>query len=135
MGYCIDVTDSCFEISKEQHEKALAAIKALAGNETITDGSGPHFSWVLTQEFVKAKSLSEALKAWRWQGSIDEEGHLYAISFSGEKLGDDEMLFRALAPFVKDGSYIEFRGEDNAMWRYVFENGKMEEKFATVTWE
>jgi len=44
-------------------------------------------------------------------------------------------LFQALAPYVVGGSYVEWRGEDGERWRFVFSNGKMEEKRAKLVWE
>jgi len=134
MGYCMHMRDKVFEISKENKIAALQAVQVLAGKETITDASGAHFSWVNTNEFVKATSLKEAMKAWRWEIYEDEEGNVIDIDFYGEKLGDDEILLSAIAPFVKDGSFIEMMGEDDGHWRWCFENKKVVEKDAQITW-
>lgn len=121
-----------FSIKSENFCKTLAAIKALAGRETIRDSTGMHFSWVDTEKFLQAKTLSEAMMAWRWD--VHTEDGVIGIEFMGEKLGDDLVLFKAIAPFVESGSYIEMRGEDGALWRWVFEDGQVKEKVATVTW-
>ena len=46
------------------------------------------------------------------------------VEFLGEKLGDDEVLFEAIAPFMNDG-FIEMQGEDGHHWRWVFKDGKL----------
>ena len=52
----------------------------------------------------------------------------FSFDFYGEKLGDDEIFLSALAPYVEDGSYLEFEGEDGYSWRWSFKNGKLVEK-------
>jgi hypothetical protein len=40
----------------------------------------------------------------------------------------------AIAPYVEENSYIEMVGEDGDRWRWVFKNGKCEEKYPEVIW-
>ena len=134
MGYCMTQRDSNFAIKAEDKEKALEAIKELAGKETIHDGSGKHFSWVETERFVNASTLKEAMDEWRWEIGEDEEGNVLDIYFSGEKLGNDEILFNAIAPYVKEGSYIEMSGEDGSLWRWSFDGKSCVEKGAQISW-
>lgn len=147
MGYCIQLVDQKFTIKKENKAKALEAIRALAKQTSKMSGGswGPggqersrHFSWVTTDDFVLAKTLEAALEAWRYEALFhhkDEknEGDVVGINFSGEKLGDDKVLLDAIAPFVEDGSFLQFSGEDGGAWRWVFKDGKCTEKAAT--WE
>ena len=134
MGYCVSQENASFRISHQNVKKALAAIKALAGEETIKGGSGPHFSWV-DNDYRAAKSLEDALDCWRWGVQMDANENVIGISFNGEKLGDDERLFRAIAPFVENKCFIQMRGEDGSMWRWVFEDGSMREVSAKVVWD
>ena len=46
--------------------------------------------------------------------------------FNGEKLGDDALLWETMAPFIKDGGFIEVHGED-AYWRWKFNDGQFQE--------
>lgn len=138
----MQIEDIKFLIKKKNKEKALEAIKALSSD----NGSGGRwepgagkteswFSWVDTEEFMSAETLEEAVVAWRWelQGAVG--GDVTAICFDGEKLGDDEIMFRAIAPHVEDGSYIVMRGEDNEVWRWLFRGGKCLEQGAVITYE
>ena len=139
MGYYMQQTDSLFTIKAENKAKALEAIKALA-ERVDTDGSGGSstgerwYSWVTTSEFVEAESLKEAVKAWRWNLDMDDVGNVYGICFEGEKLGDDEILFRAIAPYVEEGSFIQMSGEDGCLWRWSFDGKECIEKSAQIEW-
>lgn len=124
--------DSDFKILAANKPAALDAIQRLAGRETITDSTGRHFSWVSTDDFLRADTLEEALKAWRWGTETDDDGNTIGISFQGQKLGDDALLFEAIAPYVEDGSYIDMQGEDGSIWRWIFENGKVEDLSGTT---
>jgi hypothetical protein len=131
MGYCMTQQDSKFIIKIGNHKEALAAIKALAGKETC----GDHFSWVDTSDFKKARNLAEALDAWRWKVEVGEDYNIVGISFEGQKLGDDETLFRAIAPFVEPGSFIEMQGEDGCLWRWLFEEDGFRQQDARIVWD
>ncbi len=136
MGYCMHQQDSTFTIKPSNVAGALASIKALAGKETITDSSGPHFSWVNTRDFLKAETLSQAMDAWRWNATRNEETNaIEDIMFEGEKIGDEAALFGAIAPFVEPGSFIEMQGEDGTIWRWIFDGKTCEEKTATISWD
>jgi hypothetical protein len=136
MGYYIRVTDSKFFIPKEQQEAAFVAIKNLVGRETIKDASGYHFSYVKTQDFLKAENLHDALKAWRWKVYFNPNGDIDSIAFHGEKWGDERILFETLAPFIENDSFIEFYGQDDGKsWRFVFEDGKLRKKYPEVIWK
>lgn len=132
MGYCISQGETNFGIYAENKAAALRAIKFLAGRETHQCNNPPSFSWVQTADFMKAETLEDALYAWRWQAATDKQGSIVGLEFTGEKYGDDLMLFGAIAPYVKNGSFITMKGEDSAIFRWVFNDQKVKEKQATV---
>ena len=136
MGYCMSQHDSEFSIKPDHVSGALAAIKGLAGKETKRGWGGGYYSWVETRKFVKAETLTQALQAWRWYATGNEEtGEITDIQFEGEKLGDDDKLFNAIAPFVEPGSFIEMQGEDGTLWRWLFDGKTCTEKQAKVSWD
>ena len=136
MGYCIDQLGARFRIERKNFGKALLAIKALAGSETITDSGGRHFSWVNNEEYLGAKTLAEAIDAWRWEAEVDgDEGDIIDIRFRGEKYGDDDAFFKAIAPFVEKGSFIEMQGEEGARWRWFFDGYTVHEQEGRVVYE
>ena len=134
MGYCMSQESAKFSIAKSKHKFALKALKALIKRTDLMRGQ-KCFAWVETEDILGATSLAEAMEAFRWPVEHDGDGNITAISFAGEKLGDDEHFFGALAEFVDDGSFIEMHGEDGSMWRWIFSGGKLTEKHATVSWD
>jgi hypothetical protein len=134
---------SSFFIARDKHEEALATLKDLVRSGAGMSGgsweggkkTGSWFSWVSSEDVLNAKTLQEAMLAFRWETSLNEAGDIVSICFEGEKLGDDEVFFHTLAPFVEDGSYVAMQGENGAMWRWVFTDGKCREITAEITWE
>lgn len=129
MGYYMDQTDSKFVMKKENFGKALQALKGVFIPENMTcidyvyGKKYPHFSWVDTNVVLKAKTIEEALKEIRYEPEYDNEGNIVNVEFTGEKFGDEEIFFMALAPYIEKGSYISFEGEDGCEWTWFF-NGK-----------
>jgi hypothetical protein len=134
MGYCMSQCESDFFVPADKLGAMVAAIQALHGEETIGDSSGRHFSWV-PQNFHTISDPVESLRAWRWDAELDDEGNINVLYFGGEKVGDEDTLFSAIAPFVKAGSYIEMQGEEGERWRWLFDGQEMTEKSATITWD
>ena len=133
MGYYASNTESVIRIKAVNVPAALAALKAMYETE---DGlASRKFSWVDRETILKAQSLEDALAEWRWEASISNDGSLYCATFSGDKLGDDEDLWFNLAPFVEHGGFIEMRGEDDNLWRWVFWRGEMRTEYPTIIWE
>ena len=135
MGYCMrQKLDGMFFIPQESINDAYQAIKSLKGQETVKDSRGRHFYWV-DYNFDKLPTFDAIMKAWRWSPEYDSAGNVTRLSFTGEKSGDDLVLFNAIAPFVQDGSYIEMLGEDGDRWRWIFQDNKCEEKHARIEWD
>ena len=125
MGMCMDQMDADFRIDKSQRRAALRAVQALHGSETVTYDSGPpHFRWV-DHDFYEAKSLPAILNAWGWATTSDAyNGDIVDIVFERSKIGDEDILFTALAPHVVAGSYIEVECEGacgHDRWQWVFD--------------
>ena len=143
MGYCIQQVTADFHIPSANVEAAHKAILNLMGcTEAGTGGEwtggkkvGSWFSWVSTQEARESKDLTNAMKAWRWAIDFSEAGDVNSIIFCGEKYGDDNLLFDAIAPFVTSGSFIEMQGEDGARWRWLFENNACREQDGKIVWD
>lgn len=133
MGYRMSVMECNFALKKENHADALEAIKSLAGKETIHDSSGGHFSWVDTKDFLDARHIENALEAWRWEAEFDPDGNINRLCFVGEKLGDCELVFNAIAPYVEENSYIQMLGEDGFQWRWVFSKDGVREVAGETT--
>jgi hypothetical protein len=70
-----------------------------------------------------------------YNAELDDDGNIIGVNFIGKKLaGDERNMFRSIAPYIQSGSFIEMHGEDGAIWRWIFENGKVKEVKANVSW-
>lgn len=141
MGYYMELVEASFYIKKADVPKALAAVKNLAtqthrgSGGTYANGKHTsHFAWVTTEELANAPTLDKAIEAWGWEIGYDK-GNVYSITFERNKIGDEEVLFETLAPFVRDGSFIHMNGEDGNQWRWYFRNGKLEEQSMVPDWD
>jgi len=134
MGYYMYQQETEFFVAKDNLVAMMEAIRALHGKESVKDGGGSHFSWV-DYDFHTITDPVKMLEEWRWDAKQDQNGNIASLHFTGEKYGDDKLLFQTIAPFVRAGSFIQMRGEDGAQWRWVFDGQEMTEQQAKVTWE
>jgi hypothetical protein len=160
MGYHVEVSIEEVTIPAGKVGAALTALASLMGQVQEKGGGGSyvpgkepvkHYSWVTTAtclNHLTERNLIGFLFEWRYEASEGDpmtpveqlaQGQEFCdVSvdyFDGGKWGDDEHLWKALAPFVEDGGVIEFKGEDGHYWRYVFGGGTMTEQTGTVVWE
>ena len=131
MGYCIKMTDNNFIIKKSNFEKALKDLKGVFIPENMTcydyfnGKKHPHFSWVNTRTVLDSTTLEEAMTEIRNEPIYNVNGDICNVEFTGEKYGDENVFFSAIAPYVEDGSYLAFKGEDGSEWTWNFNNGKV----------
>lgn len=142
MGYCVDMSIDGVIISKKNVDRALRAINNLfmpgnlkrAGGASWTNGvETKHYSWVRTP-IDPFTDIIKALAEWRYQAALSGSGDVIVEYFTGEKLGDDDILWTALGPFVNPGGQIFCSGEDGAAWKWTF-NGSFNEISARLIYE
>ena len=118
-----------------QAARAIASLGAKLGSASATTRVGGglvvsqrRYAYVSASETVAAENIGETFRAWGWELEFDESGNACGLlGPDGDKLGDEDVLFRAVAPFVEDGSYIQMMEEtDCSVWRWVFQDGKCE---------
>lgn len=128
MGYRIQY-DIQVVVDMSRQDETLAAINTLhtpemlerhAGGGTWQGGKciARHYMWTENPPEGGFRTLVEALEAWRF--NLCPDG---SLEFTGEKLGDEELLFKTLAPFITGAVYAT--GEDGGRWEYAFNNGLM----------
>lgn len=141
MGYYATVDVTGVVILKENVQECLDAVNELHSDSNLqskatggTSGGVSEipvrerywYSWVgnptLRDDFP---TLADAFKAWRYETAQRGDGSVEIVCFMGEKWGDDETLYSAIAPFVESGGRIACRGEDDALWAYDFCDGKL----------
>lgn len=128
MGYYIEQRGGFVEIPADKVAEAEAAVRKVVGEH-------PHLSWVTQKDALATTTFKALMEECRWELVTDEStGNVIDLYFRGEKSGGDEdIVLRALAPFVKSGCYIEMQGEGGERWRWVFEGGDFDEIHADVT--
>ncbi len=131
MGYYIQQQDQRFAIKQDIFENVIQAIKGM----TDVNDNDWRFAWVDTDKVLNAKDIKSIFSAWRWDVEFDNNGDINHIQFIGEKLGDDEYFFSMIAPYVAPESFIEMRGDDGNLWRWIFKNGTYINKKAVITWD
>ncbi len=123
MGYTFDVNESKFKVLAANIKKMRKVL--LKSKDSIK----------LLQGIADDTDLDEIMEELRWPVETNDDGDITSIEFSGEKLWDDVKLFRLIAEFVEDGSYIECSGEEGTLWRWVFVGGKFAEKYPKISWD
>lgn len=151
MGYYVSMDIGGVVIPADKVADCLAAINQMFNDENLSNNAGGGaggpsitektpvrekrwYSWVTNPRGDGFEALQDALIAWRYDVEINTDGSINIGHFTGEKLGDDEQLFEVIAPFVQSGGVIECRGEDNAFWRYLFENGELIEQQGEIVY-
>lgn len=140
MSYYATVEMRGVVIPKENVQKCLDAINALHSDSNLQSNASGGSSYgpeVPVRERCWYScvgnpatddgfaSLDEALRSWRYEPEQRNDGSVEVVRFMGEKWGDDETLYRTIAPFVRDVCRIECRGEDGALWAYDFRKGEI----------
>jgi hypothetical protein len=120
MGYYV-IMDLYAEIEGKHDEAALSAINGLGCGDWV-DGGG------------KFTDLVDAIDSWRYAAKRLRGGMVEISEFVGQKWGDDEKFWQALAPYITDGGCVTCHGEDGEQWQYVFANGKMKTYRRSAEW-
>ena len=55
---------------------------------------------------------------------LDDEDNIEDLEFAGEKLGDKQILFDIIAPFVESSSYILIACDNGQVWQWRFDDKK-----------
>jgi hypothetical protein len=84
-------------------------------------------SFKKTQDIITHSDLGK-----EWELLLNEDGQV-ELKYHGERYRHDFELFCSIAPYVKDGSYIEIEG-GNDRWRYIFQNHECHEITSVLVW-
>ncbi len=120
MGYYIYLQDYSLNIKKEYFDTALEAVKAAFPKD---------------ESIQQMANLEDVMSYFYYFPELDDNGNICGFRFDGVKLRDDYEFWSALAPFIKDGDYIEMEGEDFTLWRWTFKNGVCKVLKPTIIWE
>ena len=152
MGYSAEIIEENFFIKVENFDKAYDAMCKLnakdglkqdysylgyderpTNSKSVSSDPRKHFSFMPWNYDELYKNLFEVLNALSFDVFTNDKGDINSIYFCN-RLGQEDLFLEAIAPYVKPGSYIVWRGEDGAMWVFLFEDGEMTEKEVYLTW-
>lgn len=163
MGYYVDIVECDIFISKDNLSKAWQALVELnknpkydklknggssqielpdgqivSSNTPRPNGYDYHpakwFSWLPADYHRRFNGFVELMKDYGLEPYLNDGGDIIGFSYQN-KIGNEDILFSAIAPFIRNNSYIEWHGEDNIQWRWVFVDGKMYVANPKVTWK
>lgn len=147
MGYYVRITNSNVFVPKIKQEAAYKALCDLNGDDSIKSGGqyapppegGPSvcvkkwFSWMDPNYPEKCKTLAEVLQEVGFDVEHNEAGDIISLSYDS-KTGDEDYFLNALAPFVTNGSFIEWQGEEGEKWRLEFDGRNVRSREGRTTW-
>lgn len=144
MGQKIRIIDSNFAIPYDYLDHAYKALCELNTKDVLKRGRALEDIYEKPQDSTSVstnpnkwfygmewnydeiyKSTEEILHALGFKTEILQSGDLEIVGFKGE-MGDEDFFLEDLAPFVEDGSYIEWINDDDLVWKYTFLQGDME---------
>ena len=136
MGYYVSLHSSDWEITESP--ELLAVLKEMPTKyHAIKRGGSSNgeswFSWVNDEDFEKATTCEEIINAFGFETS--EAQGVVSIDGYNNKTGQEDVLLAVLAPFVKEGSEMEWSGEEGERWLYLVRGGKLALSNETRTWD
>lgn len=154
MGYYINTEEVEFFMSKRHFEAAYKDMCLLNkydhlksggsfGGENDAKSSRPAglnyhprkwFSWMDADYPSKLNTAIDILQSLGFDLSFDEYGNIVHMHYDN-KAGQQDLFLEVIAPYVKDGSYIIWRGEDGAIWKDIFDNGTMKTSAGRVVFD
>jgi len=129
MGCNIRQTAGKFRISAANQPAAYRAAMAMPDKEYTQVCSG----W---KNRNGLRDIYSVLEHWGYAPTLDKpSGYIVALQLEAERLGDEVELFKAIAPYVDAGSYIEILAPSyNEMWRWVFDGKTCREVRPKIVW-
>jgi len=118
MGYTVTTEEVSFFVPPASVEAALVAVAGSAALRGTTDATC---------------ALIEAIANHGFDACDTTEGGVALTCYSDRSATQDELVL-ALVPYAEEGSYIEWRGEQDERWRDLVHNGKLYTQYPTVTW-
>lgn len=113
MGTYYHHMESRIFIPAEKMAEAQAALIAWdQGETTIQEGPLTH-----------GTPLEQIIRAYRWTPVIDNEGNLTDLWFDEIKDSDNAEILIPLAPYLREGDFVQTAREHERIYRYVVHQG------------
>lgn len=126
MGYYVHISHCDWEI--RETAEALATVREMPKKyHAIKRGGSSNgerwFSWMNDAEIENAESVQHVFVQLGFETEKTDEG--FAIHGYNSKTGQEDLFLAVMAPFTKEGSWMEWEGEDHEFWRFSVINGRM----------
>ena len=134
MGYNIDQTGCNFFLAAENKQAVLEEIRTKLPNVSVeyltVDRGGRRY--VTPANCLTFEQAAENL--FNFKCSVDEHGNIIYLTFESDRSGWEDEFFHTIAPFVREGSWVSFVGQEGEHYRYYFHNGECIEQEAGIVW-
>lgn len=144
MGYYVTTTNARVKILKDNFEKAYKTMCDLntthdhlktGGSWSAGKQTAKWFSWMDANYPETCKNMQTVLEALGFDLLFDPNTGDLTELFYDNKTGAEDVFIESIAPFIENGSFMEWRGEDGAQYRWEFRDGKMYTRNAVISWE
>lgn len=121
MGYYFRSTNSDLTFKKDLDEEAVTKLSGFLG---VTDPEHSLYSlgkqrW---EDMSPLEKIVELLYNNGWE--VDTNDGTVFFDYSKDSSADE--MWQLLAPYIEEGSCIDFIGEDDCIWEYSFDGKRME---------
>lgn len=135
MGYYIRIDDVDWVVTESP--EALATVREMPKKYHAIKRGGSSsgerwFSWMNDTDIENAESVESVFNQLGFETESTDGG--FSIRGYDSKTGQEDLFLAVIAPFTKNGSYIEWIGEDDAHYRYEVREGRMFTMEAEIVW-
>lgn len=132
MGYYVNTEDINIVIPKDLLEPAYKAVLAMNENDDLKRGGsfGPKserkcwFSW-MPEDLSTLPDLKAVLLDLGFEDTNYNANGDLVLGHYNNKTGQEDLFLHTIAPFVEEGSYAIWKGEDNAFYKWEFDGDAM----------
>lgn len=134
MGYHVEIVDSKIYLRSFYFKDACESLKKTGFLEQSDKMTGSRYeNSKCVERFyagvnmtdltncIEAGDLPGVFRCFRFDVKLDSSGDIVDIGYCG-KSGDQEHFLACICQEFNEGDYIQWRGEDGEMWRYLFSN-------------
>jgi hypothetical protein len=121
MGYYVNLTDSNFGIPETKEVLGTLIEADLLFHNLKTGGSSSGekwFSWVSQNYATEIKSVDDFFCGQLGFTTKIEDGKVWLTGYDS-KTGQEDLFIALVAPYVEEGSFLAWEGEDGGFWEDV----------------
>jgi len=85
-------------------------------------------------EALECEDIYELMMFFFEEVWVDDRSKDYIHVRTYDTLGDEDTLLAALAPYLRDGCYLRYRGSDGGLFGWEIRDGGVVSQHATLTW-